>query len=97
MTRLWLITVILVVARPADASDLEKKLEKMAASHRGRVALYAKNLTTGETVSLDSGRPVQTASVIKLPLMIFIKKNKKSTNTHKGRNSTAKGGEFPRR
>ena len=70
MTRLWLIAVILVVARPADASDLEKKLEKMAASHRGRVALYAKNLTTGETVSLDSGRPVQTASVIKLPLML---------------------------
>ncbi len=34
------------------------------------MALYAKNLTTGETVSLDPERPVQTASVIKLPLML---------------------------
>ena len=72
MTRLWLISAILLIARPASASDLEKKLQELAASHRGRVALYAKNLTTGETVSLDSARPVQTASVIKLPLMLQV-------------------------
>ena len=70
MTKLWLISAVLFIATPANASDLEKKLTELAALHRGSVALYAKDLTTGETVSLDSARPVQTASVIKLPLMV---------------------------
>jgi beta-lactamase class A len=70
MKKLWLVSVFLLIALPAQASDLEKKLAELAASHHGGVALYAKNLTTGETVSLDSARPVQTASVIKLPLML---------------------------
>jgi beta-lactamase class A len=61
---------ILLIALPANASDLEKRLEELAASHQGGVALYAKNLTTGESVSLDAERPVQTASVIKLSLML---------------------------
>lgn len=42
----------------------------MAASYQGKVGLYAKNLTTGETVAIDPDTPVQTASVIKLPLML---------------------------
>jgi beta-lactamase class A len=62
--------VILLFAWPAHASDLEKRVEVLAASHHGSVALYAKNLTTGESISLDAKRPVQTASVIKLPLML---------------------------
>ncbi|MGH7193082.1 MAG: serine hydrolase [Candidatus Saccharimonadales bacterium] len=53
----------------ANASDLQKKIEAMAAAYDGHVALYAKNLTTGETVAVDAERPVQTASVIKLALM----------------------------
>lgn len=61
---------ILLIALSARASDLQKKTEELARAHHGRVALYAKNLTTGEVVSLDSSRPVQTASVIKLPLML---------------------------
>ncbi|HKV61829.1 MAG TPA: hypothetical protein VJO16_07950, partial [Candidatus Acidoferrum sp.] len=66
MKKLCLICIILLMALPASASDLDKKIEAMAASYQGHVALYAKNLTTGETVSLDATRPVQTASVIKL-------------------------------
>lgn len=46
------------------------QVEALAATHRGKVALYAKNLMTGETVSHDAAVPVQTASVIKLPLML---------------------------
>lgn len=42
----------------------------MVASYHGKVALYAKNLTTGETVAVGPDTPVQTASVIKLPLML---------------------------
>lgn len=72
MTRenLCLIFVILLIAGSARAADLEKEVQDLARAHRGGVALYAKNLTTGETVSLDAMRPVQTASVIKLPLML---------------------------
>src|ERR1039458_1441794 len=70
MKKLWLVSVFLLIALPAQASDLEKKLAELAASHHGGWAWYAKNLTTGETLSLDSARPVQTASVIKLPLML---------------------------
>lgn len=72
MRKLCLVGVILLVTLSANASDLEKKIEALAASYQGHghVALYAKNLTTGETVSLEPSRPVQTASVIKLPLML---------------------------
>ncbi len=66
----WLAGGILLIAVSARASDLQKKVEELAAAHHGHVALYAKNLTTGETVSVDASRPVQTASVIKLTLML---------------------------
>jgi beta-lactamase class A len=70
MNKLSIFCILLFLALPLSASELEKKLEELSISHHGRVALYAKNLTTGETVSLDSTRAVQTASVIKLPLML---------------------------
>lgn len=49
---------------------LQSKLETMAAQHRGKVALWAKNLTTGDTIAINADEPVQTASVIKLPIML---------------------------
>jgi beta-lactamase class A len=61
---------VLMITFPANGSDLQRKVEKMTASYGGSVALYAKDLKTGESVSLDADRPVQTASVIKLPLML---------------------------
>lgn len=70
MRKPWLVCIILLIALPANASELQKKIEALAAAYHGHVTLYAKNLTTGETVSLDSASPVQTASVIKLPLML---------------------------
>jgi beta-lactamase class A len=70
MKKPCLACVILLMALPANASDLQKKIEALAAPYDGHIALYAKNLTTGETVALDSARPVQTASVIKLALML---------------------------
>lgn len=62
--------MFLMVALSAHASDLQKKIDAMAAAYEGHVALYAKNLTTGESVSVDPTHPVQTASVIKLALML---------------------------
>jgi beta-lactamase class A len=59
-------------ARGAATSTaaLQKQLDAIAAAHHGHVALYAKNLTTGDAVSIDAHTPVQTASVIKLTLML---------------------------
>lgn len=48
---------------------LEQKLEALAATHKGHVALYATQLNTGKAVALDADRPVQTASVIKLAIL----------------------------
>ena len=48
---------------------LESRLRSIAASHPGKVALYAEHLTTGKTVSLDADTPVPTASVIKLTVL----------------------------
>ncbi len=73
----WLGAILLIAAN-AEASELENKLHELVASHRGSVTLYAKNLTTGERVSLDSNRPVQTASVIKLALMLQVFEQVKS-------------------
>ena len=65
-----LLPALLFVAVPVNGADLQKKIAAMAAAYDGHIALYAKNLTTGETVSVDAGKPVQTASVIKLALML---------------------------
>jgi beta-lactamase class A len=70
MKRHCLALLILVIALPARASDLQKKVDALVSGYDGHVAVYAKNLTTGETVAIDADRPVQTASVIKLGLML---------------------------
>src|ERR1700687_6229180 len=72
LKKMFLVFGIVLGVWPARAADLEKKLKDLAAAHHGGVALYAKNLSTGESVSLDGAKPVQTASVIKLPLMVQV-------------------------
>lgn len=72
MRKTWTVAAMLLVVFPGKASELEKKLKDLAAAHHGGVAVYAKNLSTGESVALDAQRPVQTASVIKLPLMLQV-------------------------
>lgn len=52
------------------AADLQAQLDAMAKQHPGKVALYARNLKTGQTVQIDADRPVKTASVIKLTILI---------------------------
>ena len=54
---------------PASPSPLQVKVEAIAATHHGHVALFARNLATGETVAIDPDRPVQTASTIKLAVL----------------------------
>jgi beta-lactamase class A len=50
-------------------SQLQQRLAQLATSHKGKVSLYATQLNTGKTVSLDAEEPVQTASVIKLTIL----------------------------
>jgi len=52
----------------ADA-DLQAKIAALAAKHHGKLALYAANLKTGDSISMDPDKPVPTASVIKLPVL----------------------------
>jgi len=52
-----------------DDSALEAKLRPIIAAHRGKVAVYAEDLTSGKTVAIDADTPVQTASVIKLTVL----------------------------
>jgi beta-lactamase class A len=49
---------------------LDQSIKAKIAGFPGKVSLYAKNLDTGETYSLDGDQPVRTASTIKLPIMI---------------------------
>ena len=60
-----------VAAAPARGEDvaLEARLGELARAHHGKVALYAKQLNTGKTASLDPDAVVQTASVIKLTIL----------------------------
>src|SRR5262249_8907116 len=41
----------------------------LAATHHGKVAVYAKQLNTGRLIAMNADQPVQTASVIKLAIL----------------------------
>ncbi|HXW05767.1 MAG TPA: serine hydrolase [Vicinamibacterales bacterium] len=56
----------------ADVPDvtLQHLMDAQARRHRGKVSLYARHLRTGRTVAIDPDVPVNTASVIKLAIML---------------------------
>jgi beta-lactamase class A len=61
---------LLWTALPAVGADpLQGQLDAMAKAHHGKVALYAHNLKTDQTVEIDAETPVKTASVIKLTVL----------------------------
>lgn len=70
MTRIFAVIALLSCTAFAASSQLQSKLEAMASQHHGKVALFARNLATGEAVAIDADVAVQTASVIKLPIML---------------------------
>lgn len=57
-------------ANTPSAQELQTRVDALVRMHRGKVAVFAKNLQSGETLEVNSDTPVQTASVIKLPLML---------------------------
>lgn len=54
----------------AEDAQLDRQLQTVAAAHRGNVAIFAHNLKTGQTASLDPDREVKTASVIKMGILL---------------------------
>jgi len=53
----------------ADAT-MQHLMDDLAAHHHGKVSLYAKALRTGQTVAINADTPVNTASVIKVAIML---------------------------
>ncbi len=67
-------TILIVLAlgqRSLAAEDtaLDAQLQALAASHSGKVALYASDIRSGKTASIDAHTAVPTASVIKLVIL----------------------------
>ncbi len=72
MGALFFVAIACEAAFCVDQTDaaLQSRLSEIAAKHHGKVAVWAKNMKTGATAALNADEPVQTASVIKLPVMI---------------------------
>ena len=62
----WLAIPALVLT--AHAQTLPEALKARIGNFPGTVSLYAKNLDTGATLSINGADPVRTASTIKLPI-----------------------------
>jgi beta-lactamase class A len=77
-TALSLLGVVLLATQSAsgqaDSSHedrvLDQQLESIAAAHHGKLAVYVRNLRTGQTASLSPDLPVKTASTIKLGVLL---------------------------
>ena len=50
--------------------QLDGTIAAIARAHHGRVAVFAQNLKTGATASFQPDMPVQTASSIKLGILL---------------------------
>jgi D-alanyl-D-alanine carboxypeptidase (penicillin-binding protein 5/6) len=58
------------LAKPTAQEALDKALRPMLEGHQGVVTVAIKHLETGETFEFDADRPMPSASMIKLPVML---------------------------
>lgn len=65
-----------------EDTALDAQLSALAATHHGKVALYATDLKTGKTAALDADTPVPTASVIKLTILFEALKQIQDGSAH---------------
>jgi D-alanyl-D-alanine carboxypeptidase (penicillin-binding protein 5/6) len=63
-------TLLFALQSRLTAADLADELQPLIDDHRGEVSVAIKNLETGETFLHEADRPMPTASLIKLPLMV---------------------------
>ena len=68
--RISCFTIILLAA--AGAARAQDRVKDMAARFDGKVSIFAKNLKTGQTYDLGGGNRVNTASTIKVPILIGV-------------------------
>lgn len=60
----------LALSAVAAEPTLESRIKPIADKHKGKVAVAVKNLTTGEKYALNADEVMQTASLIKLAVMV---------------------------
>jgi beta-lactamase class A len=60
----------LLFSQEPGTPSLDHKIKMKIAGFEGRVSMYAKNLDSGATYTLEGDEPVRTASTIKFPIMI---------------------------
>ena len=70
------------IQKDQSEAELTNRLSEIAHAHHGKVALYATQLKTGATVSLDGDAVVQTASVIKLTVLYEAMQQVRSGKAH---------------
>ncbi len=72
MWRSTLLAVLLLtnVFAAGFASELNQQLNTLAERHKGQVSIFVKHLKTGESFQLAETRPMPTASLIKVAVMI---------------------------
>ena len=59
-------------AAPKNLKSLEREIQRVRQKFRGEMAVYTKNLATGEEIALDADRVYETFSVIKVPIMVEV-------------------------
>jgi beta-lactamase class A len=59
-----------LLSEAQDDPQLDAQLQAIAAAHHGHLAVFAHNLKTGQTASVDADEPVQTASTIKMGILL---------------------------
>ncbi len=70
----FLLPLLSSAAPPAGREAVEKRLRERVASFRGEMGLFARNLETGETFSVNAGARFPTASVIKLAVLAEVER-----------------------
>jgi beta-lactamase class A len=71
-TMLGALAALALPTRAAEVKPLEAQIERVRAGFHGRMAVYMKNLSTGDEIALDADRVQETFSVIKVPIMVEV-------------------------
>ena len=61
-----------LIARPALAQGVEAEIETMMNGLKAKSSLYAKHIPSGRTIAIRADVPMNTLSVIKIPIMIQV-------------------------
>ena len=82
MRNILILFVAITFSAQAQTGTVQSQVNTIAAQHHGKVALFAENLNTHESVTIDADEPVQTASVIKLAILYEALEQVRSGKAH---------------